>query len=82
MNQTIKVEYFAILKDFSGKDSETITIAEVATPKSVFTQLSNKYGFLIALNEMRVAVNDEFSTIDHPLKANDKLVFIPPVAGG
>jgi molybdopterin converting factor small subunit len=36
----------------------------------------------LGLQEIRIAVNDEFSLPDHPLKTSDKLVFIPPVAGG
>jgi molybdopterin converting factor small subunit len=31
---------------------------------------------------LRVAVNDEFRDWTWPLQANDRVVFIPPVAGG
>jgi len=31
---------------------------------------------------LRVAVNDEFADWSRPLGAGDRVVFIPPVAGG
>jgi molybdopterin converting factor small subunit len=31
---------------------------------------------------LRVAVNDEFADWSRPLVAGDRVVFIPPVAGG
>jgi molybdopterin converting factor small subunit len=31
---------------------------------------------------LRVAVNDEFADWSQPLAAGDRVVFIPPVAGG
>ena len=36
----------------------------------------------LALSMLRVAVNEEFREWGAPLAANDRIVFIPPVAGG
>jgi len=79
----ISVEYFAGLREAAGISQENFPLtADGATPASVYLQLSSKYAFAFAITELRVAVNDEFSTMDHPLRASDKLVYIPPVAGG
>jgi molybdopterin converting factor small subunit len=34
------------------------------------------------VGRLKVAVNDEFRDWDTPLAAGDRVVFIPPVAGG
>jgi molybdopterin converting factor small subunit len=41
-----------------------------------------RHGFTLPLSMLRVAVNEEFRDWSSPLAANDRVVFIPPVAGG
>lgn len=82
MTSMIAVRYFAILRDVSGKSSEEVQVEAGASAGQVYRQLAEKYGFPLGLSEVRVAVNDEFTNADHPLRAGDKLVFIPPVSGG
>jgi len=45
-------------------------------------QLRARYGFTLPREMLKVAVNGDFATWDHPLRADDAIVFIPPVAGG
>ncbi len=82
MNATISIRYFALLRDLAGKSAESLSIDSGATASRVYMTLAEKYGFPLGLSDIRVAVNDDFATTDHPLSDGDRLVFIPPVAGG
>jgi molybdopterin converting factor subunit 1 len=80
VTRKLTVEYFAVLREQAGKDSENIeTNAETAD--ELFGELESRYGFP-TLNSMKVAINDEFSSWNAPLSDGDTVVFIPPVAGG
>ncbi len=79
--KTLDIQYFAILRDKTGKSSESITL-DADTPTQLYEHLDRQYGFHLQKTSIQVAVNDEFSTWDHPLNTGDKIVFIPPVAGG
>jgi molybdopterin converting factor subunit 1 len=78
----IKVRFFAVLRDLSGRSEETLTVQHGAQAGEIYLQLAAKYAFPLALSDVRVAVNDEFTHHTHPLQSGDLLVFIPPVAGG
>jgi molybdopterin converting factor subunit 1 len=79
--KTISVQYFAVLKDLIGKtEEEIITSANLAS--DLFKEICHKYHLTMPLNQLRVAVNDDFCEWDCPLKEGDKIVFIPPVSGG
>lgn len=82
MQSTITVRYFAILRDFSGKNDETVSIETGTNAGEIYLRLAKAYEFPLALTDVRVAVNDEFTSANHPLQDHDILVFIPPVAGG
>jgi molybdopterin synthase sulfur carrier subunit len=79
---SVSIRYFALLRDLAGKTAENVPITQGETASRVYMRLAEQYGFPLSLADVRVAVNDEFTTTDHPLTAGDKLVFIPPVAGG
>ncbi len=79
---TIKVTYFAVLKDLAGKSHEELEVADGTSAAKVYSILAERYGFPLALADIRVAVNDDFASLDNGIKAHDHLVFIPPVAGG
>ena len=82
MKATISIRYFALLRDLAGKSDESLSIELGATASRVYLSLAERYGFPLGLSDIRVAVNDDFATTDHPLSDGDRLVFIPPVAGG
>lgn len=77
----LTVKYFAILKDQSGVDEEVIA-GSFASPKELYTFLKNEKGLSFCSSKLKVAVNDDFSDWEAPLKDGDTVVFIPPVAGG
>lgn len=79
--KTVKVRYFAVLRELSGKDSETIEVS-CHTYGELYSELAARYGFSLPMNVIQVAVNDEFSSLDRSLEHAARVVFIPPVSGG
>jgi molybdopterin converting factor subunit 1 len=78
---TVSVQYFAILREQRGVTQETITTA-AATPVTLYEELRAQHGFTLPGDRVRAAVNDTFVPGSQPLRAGDRVVFIPPVAGG
>ena len=77
----ITIQYFAILREQRGLAEERVTTA-AATPGALYEELRACYNFTLPGDRVRAAVNDEFVGADAPLRENDRVVFIPPVAGG
>ena len=78
--KTIQIEYFAILRERAGVAAEAVS-THATTPSDIYAELQTRYEFPEQAT-MKVAVNDEFSAWDVALNDGDRLVFIPPVAGG
>lgn len=78
---SIKIQYFAVLREQRGLAEETIATA-AATPGELFAQLRVRHGFTLAQEMVRAAVNGGFAPMDRRLVSGDTVVFIPPVAGG
>ena len=81
MTRTISVQYFAILREQRGLTQEKLTTA-AATPLALYEELRTRHGFTLPGDRVRAAVNDAFVAADAPLRDGDRVVFIPPVAGG
>jgi len=78
---TLHVQYFAILREQRGLTQEKLTTA-AATPTALYDELRARYAFTLPADCVRAAVNDEFVAATAPLREGDRVVFIPPVAGG
>jgi len=78
---TLIVQYFAILREQRGLGQETLETS-AATPDALYAELRARHGFTLPGDRIRAAVNDTFVAGDAPLRAGDRIVFIPPVAGG
>ena len=76
----IHIEYFAILREHVGRDAEECQ-TRAATAGELYRELDQRYGFP-QMGRLKVAINDEFRDWDTPLTEGDRVVFIPPVAGG
>ena len=77
----LTIQYFALLREQAGRSEETVeTFA--TTPADLFIELSRRHPFTLSRDQLKVAVNSEFSAWSRPLVAGDAVVFIPPVAGG
>ena len=77
----LKIQYYALMREQAGRSEETLETA-AATPADLYSELAARYGFTLPREQLKVAVNSEFSDWSRKLAANDAVVFIPPVAGG
>jgi molybdopterin-guanine dinucleotide biosynthesis protein A len=77
----LKVQYYALMREQAGRSEETLETS-AATPADLYTELAARHGFTLSREQLKVAVNSEFSDWSRKLAANDAVVFIPPVAGG
>jgi len=78
--KSVTVEYFAILREQAGTASEVVeTGSSVAA--DLFAELQSRHGFAAPKN-FKVAINDEFAEWTSAVSDGDRVVFIPPVAGG
>jgi len=77
----VKIQYYALMREQAGRSEETLQTS-AATPADLYAELTARYGFTLSREQLKVAVNSEFSDWSRKLAANDAVVFIPPVAGG
>ncbi len=79
----VRLLYFAVLRDITGKSEAELSLGEGARAGEVWQSLRKQY---VQLAEYRqppmIAVNETYATPDTVLRDGDELAFIPPVAGG
>jgi sulfur-carrier protein len=81
MSKTVSIQYFAILRDEAGVSRENVeTEAENLT--ELYLQLAEQYKFSLPVERLQVALNDDFCDWGSSFNEKDRVVFIPPVAGG
>ena len=83
----MKIVYFAWLREKAGCAEEEVSPPEsVADVRSLVEWLRGRSGghaeAFADLGPVRVAVNQEYVTLDHPLGPGDEVAFFPPVTGG
>lgn len=76
---SIKVLYFASLKDFLGRSEDELVFIDIRTVNDVWTQVSSNQKMP---DNTLAAVNMEYVTIDALVKDGDEIAFFPPVTGG
>lgn len=79
--KSIKIQYFALLREQRGLETETLEVP-CKTYSELYEFLKEKHHFTLPKEMVQVAVNDEFSHLNHELSEGARVVFIPPVAGG
>jgi molybdopterin-guanine dinucleotide biosynthesis protein A len=79
--RTLRVQYYAILREQAGRSEETLDTT-ATTPAELYDELRRRHPFQLAPNQLKVALNSDFSDWHTPLHHGDTVVFIPPVAGG
>ncbi len=77
----LKIQYYAILREQAGRSEESVQTT-AATPQDLYAELRDRFEFTLRHEQLKVAVNGEFSDWSLSLKDGDVVVFIPPVAGG
>ncbi len=83
----MKLLYFAWVREKTGIGEETVPLPEgVSTARDLVAWLKERGdGFTAAFSEdglVRVAVNQEYATLDEPVAEGDEVAFFPPVTGG
>ncbi len=79
--KTIRVEYFALFREQAGRRDETV-LSDAADAAALYEELRNRHAFTPGRANLRVAINDAYADWSTALGDGDKVVFIPPVAGG
>ena len=77
----IEVRYFALFREQAGCALETIEWSG-GTAAELFQVMVEKHAALKTEAAALVAVNDEMTGWETPLKEDDVVLFFPPVAGG
>lgn len=77
----ITVHYFAMLREQRGLDEESLDRTSPSL-RELYRDLRETHAFTVSDKHVRPAVNDAFCDWDRPLRDGDRVVFIPPVAGG
>ncbi len=79
--KTLTIQYFAVLREQAGMSEETVQ-TEARTAAALYDELRSRHAFHLLREQLKVAVNADFSDWTTPLEDGDTVVFIPPVAGG
>jgi molybdopterin converting factor subunit 1 len=77
----VNVQYFAILREQRGLTAESVETGR-ETVSALYDELRARHGFTLPGDRVRAAVNDTFVPASQVLQPGDRVVFIPPVAGG
>ncbi len=83
----MKIVYFAWMREKAGVGEEEVTPpTEVKDVRGLIDWLKGRGGGYAEafsdLSVVRVAVNQEYVTLDHPVTAEDEVALFPPVTGG
>jgi molybdopterin synthase sulfur carrier subunit len=83
----VKLLYFAWLRAKLGKSSEELTppayVRTVGELLDWLETLSPAHKAALAdRRAVKVAVNQDYAALDHPVKPGDEIALFPPVTGG
>jgi sulfur-carrier protein len=78
----LKVRYFGQFRDFTGKREEMLEVEEGITVEEIREYVRELYSKIAAKEEVLVAVNGSFTSLDEVIKESDEVAFFPPVSGG
>jgi MoaE-MoaD fusion protein len=82
-NVRIRVLFFGVLRDITGRREDSLDIPEGSQLESVFESYAGRFPRLRGMAASVVlALNQEFSTPSAPLADGDEVAFLPPVSGG
>jgi molybdopterin synthase catalytic subunit len=79
----VRVLFFGMLKDLTGRGSDLLTLPEHATLADVvihYEEMTPRLEDFAA--SIAISINQEFAAPDSPLKEGDEIAFLPPVSGG
>lgn len=81
-SRSIHVRFFAILREQAGCAAIEADSA-AADANQLYAELQQRFpGLVFPVHLLRVSVNERYVAMDAALSAGDRIVFIPPIAGG
>lgn len=78
----VNVRYFGQFRDFTGKQEEVLEVVVGITVEEIREHVRGIYAKIAAKEEVLVAVNGSFGSLDQVIKEWDEVAFFPPVSGG
>jgi molybdopterin synthase sulfur carrier subunit len=78
----VNVRYFGQFRDFTGKQEEVLEVEVGITVEEIREHVRGIYAKIAAKEEVLVAVNGSFGSLDQVIKEWDEVAFFPPVSGG
>lgn len=75
----IQIHYFASLREQIGRANDVVESSDALSVLDAWQQAT---GEAELVEDLLVAVNQEYTTTDTLLKDGDELAFFPPVTGG
>ena len=80
---TVRLLFFAVLRDIAGTDTRDLALSEGTTARDVWQSLRREFAKLADYTQPpMIAINESYAAPDAILRDGDELAFIPPVAGG
>ena len=77
----LHVRFFAVLREQAGCSALELERA-AHTPAALYAELQASHALTFPAALVRVSVNERYADMAAPLADGDRVVFIPPVAGG
>ena len=79
LSMSIKIRYFASLKELTGRSEDELAFINISSVEDVWKQ-ANKNNTVP--DNTLAAVNMEYVSFDSLVKDGDEVAFFPPVTGG
>ena len=82
----VRVKYFSILRDYTGRVEEEIELPDNAKLVDLLAKISEKYPELAELSDDNIPaialVNGKYVKLDYKLRDGDEVALMPPASGG
>lgn len=78
----LKIHYYGQFREFTGKREEVLEVEEGITVEEIREHVRGVYPKIAAKDQVLVAVNGGFISLDQVISERDEVAFFPPVSGG
>ena len=82
---TIRVKFFASLRETLGTAQVNLTVPNECTVEMLLKNIQETYGLsnpLFDTRDLRVAVNQQLVELDQVVRIDDEVAIFPPITGG
>jgi molybdopterin converting factor small subunit len=81
-SRLLQVRFFAVLREQAGCSSVDFE-STASDAAGLYAELQRSYpGLVFPAHLLKVSINERYAAMDTALAAGDRVVFIPPIAGG